>query len=222
MYNTCYDCRAKILIYPDDIHPDIITQSLGLVPTTKGVKNEYREGYKGRKYIIKNSTWFLISEEYVESEDLQDHIAWIVNKINKLENLPVYLQKRLEEITPHEKKNIELNEIFIDFSCVWNPVQDHGGPILSPEIMNTIAQLNVQFSLESYFTYDISTVACFMEAGQLLEIGQNLNFQDWMKVLVFIKSLYNIPPSMLGSVYDNGDYRDDEGKQICNIKDYVL
>lgn len=221
MYNSCYDCRAKILIYPGDIHPDIISQFLGVIPTEKGVKNEYREGYKGRKYKIKNSMWFLISEDYVNSEDLQEHIEWIVHKINKIKNLPCYLKKKIQKIKLSKNTVAANNKIFIKFLCVWNPVEDHGGPILSPKVMNEIAQLNIEFSIETYFLYDISIIYSFMEAGQLLGVGQELKYEDWVRLLSYIKAVHHIPPSTLGSIYDTGDFRDDNGNLICNIKDYI-
>lgn len=221
MYNTCYECRSNILIYPDELHPDIITQSLNIIPTEKSVKNQYREGYKGRKYIIKNSTWFIMSEDYVESEDLMEHISWIMCKFNNIENLPCYLQERLKNMILSKNWSERNDKIVLKFSCIWNPVQDHGGPILSPKIMNAVAKVDVQFSIEPYFVYDISMVFSFMEAGRLLGVGQGLAYEDWMHLLAFIKIVHNVAPSTLGAIYDTGDFRDDDGNLICNIKDYI-
>ncbi len=53
--------------------------------------------------------------------------------------------------------------------------------------MNEIAQLNIEFSIETYFLYDISMIYSFMEAGQLLGVGQELKYEDWVRLLSYIK-----------------------------------
>lgn len=218
MYSSCHDCKVTLMVFPEKVNPNIISNILNIIPTEIGIKDNYRESYKGRKFKILRSSWFLDSEDYVESEDLQCHLAWIISILNNREKLPFYIQKKIEEIPLLRNKDTEIG---IGISCTWNPVQDHGGPILSPKIMNAVAKVDVQFSIEPYFVYDISMVFSFMEAGRLLGVGQGLAYEDWMHLLAFIKIVHNVAPSTLGAIYDTGDFRDDDGNLICNIKDYI-
>lgn len=219
MYNTCQDCRVSFLLFPDNIHPNLMSKILNIKPTEKKVKNEYKIGFRGRSIQIKHSSWFLNSDSEVKSFDLQEHLSWIVDQFSHIGNVKAYLEKKLPLVDPHiyNYNNVIIMVIY----CTWYAQQDHGGPMLGLNTMREVAELNIEVTLDVYFTYEISTVACFMEAAHILGIGHDLTFRDWMQLLMFIKSLHNIPPSTLGSVYDNGDYRDDQGQYICNIKDYV-
>lgn len=219
MCNTCHHCRAKFLILTGNLHPNIITETLNIVPTIKRVKGEYIDIAKDRKKEIKKSLWFLISDSDVKSKNIIHHITWLINKFHGMQKIPFYLGTQLNKLSIASSS--VPNKISIGIACSWYPMYDHGGPILSPKIMASLAQLNVNFSLDIYFTYTISTIQGFMEAAEILNIGKDLTHHDWLHILAFIKKFHNIPPSTLGTVCRNGDYLDDDGNVICNIRDYV-
>lgn len=218
MYKACHDCKSQLLIFPENLHPDKLSYIFNMEPTTKQVKGEYRENFEGKKILIKRSQWFIISEYHVPSKDLREHILWLIPQLKHFGNLPYYLQSRIQEISLPTNFNVEIGMII---SCTWNPLQDHGGPMLSSSLMESLAELSTEFAIDIYFLYEISTIQGFMEAAEILNIGKDLTHHDWLHILAFIKKFHNIPPSMLGTVCPNGDFLDDDGNVICNIRDYV-
>ena len=51
------------------------------------------------------------------------------------------------------------------------------------------------------------------------------SYAKWLflkkKFIFYIKKIYNIPPSTLGTVCENGDFLDDEGMLICSLREFV-
>lgn len=224
MYYTCLECRAQLLVHPLKVHPDVLTQLLNIQPTKKLVKGDYLLTPRGNKRLIRHSLWTLVSDSEIVSDNLEEHLAWLIEKLQPLENVPLHLEKGLFQLSKSGEncyRGKKFAEIFMGIACSWYPHYDHGGPILSTSIMKSLATLNVQFSLGLYFTYEMSTIQAFMEAAERLGHGHDLSHHDWIHIVSFIKKFHHIPPSTLGTVCENGDFLDDDGNLICSIKDYI-
>ncbi|PWM67616.1 MAG: hypothetical protein DBX67_07225 [Desulfovibrionaceae bacterium] len=223
MYNTCSECRAAFRLYPGKINPDIITSILCIEPTEKRIRGEYIFTKRGNKRRIAHSVWFLVSDVEITSTDLRNHLMFIVQKFGLIKNIPLFLQKNMADY--QRKTDIDstkkFNQIYMGINCSWYPEYDHGGPILDISIMQELSQLNIQINFDIYFTYDISTILAFQKAAEKLGVGKNLNNHDWIDILIYIKKIYNIPPSTLGTVCENGDFLDDEGMLICSLREFV-
>ena len=150
-------------------------------------------------------------------------LMFIVQKFGLIKNIPLFLQKNMAAY--QRKTDIDstkkFNQIYMGINCSWYPEYDHGGPILDISIMQELSQLNIQINFDIYFTYDISTILAFQKAAEKLGVGKNLNNHDWIDILIYIKKIYNIPPSTLGTVCENGDFLDDEGMLICSLREFV-
>lgn len=135
-YESCEECRASLLIYPENIHPDEVSRILQLEPTKKNIIGTKITNSHGRTREITILGWFLSSEKYVQSKDIREHLDWLLNKIlpasdglNKLQNI---------------------DGVTMGINCVWWS-KGSGGPTLWPEQMKAIADLNLECSFDFYF-----------------------------------------------------------------------
>lgn len=84
-YLSCDECYAKLLINPlNDFHPDEVSKILDFEPIEKNIIGTKITNSLGRTREIKISGWFLSSEDYVGSKDLQGYLDWLLNKIEPL------------------------------------------------------------------------------------------------------------------------------------------
>ncbi|AWK44584.1 hypothetical protein AA106_21110 [Photorhabdus laumondii subsp. laumondii] len=128
------------MIYPGMMHPDNVSRLLKLEPTQKNIVGTTVTNSRGKTREIKLSSWFLSSKSYVESKDLRDHIDWLLRKLNQSEIGLKQLQ-RTEGIS-------------ITLSCVWRSKFGHSGPVLWPEQMRSISDLDLECSFDIYFDPD--------------------------------------------------------------------
>lgn len=135
-YETCEECRVKLTVYPEHVHPDEITRILQLEPTKKNIIGTKITNSHGRTREITIAGWFLSSEQYVQSKDIRDHLDWLLSKVLLSKNGLIQLQ------------NIEGIKMGID--CVWWS-KGSGGPTLWPEQMKVMADLNLECSFDFYF-----------------------------------------------------------------------
>src|SRR5215475_10644602 len=88
-YPTCSRTHATLCVFlPDTIHPDELTEKIGIQPSSIRVKGEV---YKGKLRDWPTS-WFLESEEKVESKDVRRHIDWILEQIRDKSEIIKHLQ----------------------------------------------------------------------------------------------------------------------------------
>ncbi len=139
-YATCAECYVKLSIYPGGMHPDEVSEILILEPTQQNNLGETITNSLGRTRVIKQAAWYLSSELYVQSKDIREHLNWILEKINPSE---IGL------------KQLQCNEnVKMSLCCVWCSKYGHGGPVLWPEQMKNISNLNLECSFDIYFTPD--------------------------------------------------------------------
>lgn len=136
-YESCAECFARLMIYPGDRHPDIITDIFKVQPTMVNVVGEKITNSRGRIREIRDFGWFLSTESIVASKDIRHHIDWIVRTIY-----------------PHRKELKEIqgmSDMKMSLKCVWFSLLGHSGPVLWPEQMSALAELDLECSFDIYF-----------------------------------------------------------------------
>ncbi len=139
-YPSCSETRAELLIYPDQLHPQKVTERLGVEPTQMNVAGSEVTNSLGRTRVIRINGWFLSSEGLVESLDTRRHIDWL---LAKFEPKAAELQK-LQAISG----------VRMSVNCIWVSRSGHGGPTLWPEQMRRLAELNLECSFDVGFYGD--------------------------------------------------------------------
>jgi len=132
-YDTCSSTYATLRIYPNEIHPNEITQILGVEPSEFQVKGE--KSPSPVLPIFPINGWFLTSEKQVKSRDVRRHIDYVIGKVIGKKN----------EILSLQDKDVEM-----DLSCLWSSTQGQGGPTLSPKQMKALAELNIDIWFDIY------------------------------------------------------------------------
>lgn len=70
---------ATLRIAGDELHPDEVTKVLKFKPTTAYAKGQkYAGSSPDRSYRGKTGVWFLSTDAHVTSEDLEDHLHFLV------------------------------------------------------------------------------------------------------------------------------------------------
>lgn len=136
-YPTCVETRAELLVYPGDLAPSVVTAKLGVAPTQENVAGEFFLSRRGTRRLIKTNAWFLSSEEQVDSLDVRRHLDWLI-----------------EVIGPRQTAILDLQSIAgvnMAIQCAWYSRSGHGGPVLWPEQMRAIAELNLECGFDVYF-----------------------------------------------------------------------
>jgi len=129
-YQSCSRTYASLLVYPNEQHPDAITEALGITPSRISVEGP---GPLGRQKV---NGWFLCTQDIVESKDCRRHIDWL-----------------LDQVEHQSSKILELQNSGTRFSisCFWESVSGNGGPTLSPPQMNRLSDLNIEVWWDVWF-----------------------------------------------------------------------
>jgi hypothetical protein len=126
---------AKLCVYSGDIHPNVVTNLLGIEPTGHvAVGERGRLNKLGRAPVGKINGWFLSSEEQVRSKDLRRHLDWLIERLGVCRDGLRRLQ---------EQKGVRMY-----VSCPWWPRLGGGGPTLWPEQMQGLAELNLECTID--------------------------------------------------------------------------
>lgn len=136
-YESCAECYVKLVIYAGNEHPDTVTLLMQVKPTHINIEGDEVKNSRGLIRRIKSSSWILSSENMIQSKDLRDHIDWLVNEI-----FPS--RKSLKQVQAIEG-------IKMTVKCVWFSLLGHSGPVLWPEQMRALADLDLECSFDIYF-----------------------------------------------------------------------
>jgi hypothetical protein len=134
-YPTCKDTYVTLRIYHMDLDPKNISSLLHLKPTDSQVRGDNWPSKIDPNRKFPTGGWFLCSEGKVLSLDSEKHLRWLV-----------------EEIRPHSSAILSLHEqgYKIDICCLWESRNGHGGPTLSPEIMEELSKLKIVLWFDFY------------------------------------------------------------------------
>jgi hypothetical protein len=133
-YETCVRAVAMLRVYRVD--PDEVTCRLGLTPTYSGRKGEVKMNDSGRTRTMPQDVWLLSSEGAVQSKDIRRHLDWLLAKLLPVKDALLELQG-----VPGVAMNVE---------CIWWSTGD-GGPVLWPEQMRGLSELNLECGFELSF-----------------------------------------------------------------------
>jgi hypothetical protein len=126
---------ASFRLIKRDLDPDSVTGLLGITPSEQGWPGDRR----GRDGPIEYGYWGLSSEGHVMSEDLADHIEWL---LNRLEPARSHLLDLLDG--PHRS----------DIFCFWEALPDSeglsAGLRFSASLLRRISSFNIALDLDIY------------------------------------------------------------------------
>jgi Domain of unknown function (DUF4279) len=116
------------------LDPERITQLLKLAPSESFKAGDPR-GTTSLRWS--HGYWGISSEGLIESTDLEVHLEWLASQL-----LPV--RNKLVEVRA-------ASDIVADIFCYWESATGNGGPSFSPKLMERIAMLDLELSLDIYF-----------------------------------------------------------------------
>ena len=139
-YATCENTYAKLLIYPGSLGVSVVSDTLKIECTSAYEKGKKIVNLIGRTRVIKKSLWVLSSEGHVASRDLRHHLNWLIDKL---------------EINRFGLAKLQRSDgLKMAVSCIWWSALGHSGPVLWPEQMKALADLNLECSFDVYFFGD--------------------------------------------------------------------
>ncbi|MFC1641673.1 DUF4279 domain-containing protein [Myxococcota bacterium] len=139
-YPSCERAVAELRVYPGVTSPESVTRQLGIEPTSAERAGEVFRNSLGRERVARLNCWFLSSEGHCPSRDIRRHLDWL-----------------LEKLCPTREALIALQEwpgIRMAIYCIWWSAQGGGGPVLWPEQMSKLGELNLECGFELSFYGD--------------------------------------------------------------------
>lgn len=128
---ACTKTNASLRIFSADVHPDKISETLGLIPTNTRVrKPESKYPHESKRHF-----WLLSSEQEVDSTDSEDHIRKIVD----------LLIARKAELDKLRGMGCE-----IDITNMWTG-NGQGGPSLDVPLLSKLYELRLPIWWDNYF-----------------------------------------------------------------------
>ncbi len=125
--------HASLTIMSDDLDPIAVTHALGITPF-HAFKAGDKRGKKG--YIWRYGLWSISTEGEVDSEELEQHIGALLNKVE-----PVKLQLATITSNPSVKARV---------FCFFGTDRMNDGIELSPQLMSRLGALNLQLGIDIY------------------------------------------------------------------------
>lgn len=143
----CEKTNVTLCIY--NIDPDLVTERLGIKPTTDQKVGVERIMPSGRKRIGHMNSWLLSSKSWfkaianpVSSKDIRTHLDWLLNLIEPSASQLLELQ--------------QMPDVKMVIRCSWWSTEKNGGSFaLWPEQMEKMAKMNLECDLDiSYYGDD--------------------------------------------------------------------
>ena len=139
-YPACERTLAELRIYPDLASPQSVTAHLGIEPTSLQTAGEALRNSLHRTRLTKLNGWFLSSEQHCRSRDIRHHLDWLLEKLLPARDALISLQQ-----WPKVKMGIY---------CIWWSASGGGGPVLWPQQMRGMADLNLECGFDISFYGD--------------------------------------------------------------------
>jgi hypothetical protein len=130
-YPTCRDTYSTLRIFSDDLAPDLITEALGIQPTTAFRKDE---PFSKGKLKRKTNGWLYSTEKLTESRDFRRHLDMILNALDGKEN---------------QIKGLQAKGCEMDITSYWVS-GGQGGPCMMPDQMLRLGALNIEIWWDIY------------------------------------------------------------------------
>jgi Domain of unknown function (DUF4279) len=145
-YDICDRVVAELLIYGDELEPDVLSERLGISPSRSKRRGQITTNSLGRSRIAKVGMWFLSSENNVESKELRRHLDWLISQLRDLVS-----ELRVLQNEPH---------VWMNITVIWWSNSGDGGFTLEPKHMRAMADMNVEcrFGLALYGPEDVPSL----------------------------------------------------------------
>lgn len=127
---------ATLVISGDDVHPATVSEIMRRSPTRSFARGDPY----GRGRVRKHGMWALSSEHSVASDDLDDHLAWLLD--------------RIEPVLGMLQDYRRANDCSAFITCLWPSPHGHGGPCFSPRLLMRIGAANLPLSVDTYLLGD--------------------------------------------------------------------
>jgi Domain of unknown function (DUF4279) len=132
---NCAETFASLRLYGDQLVPEEISRLLGTDPSDSAPKGLQTASPSGKSRIASTGRWILQSCDDVASANLEDHIAWLLDRLDKA------------GIEPDRLPGVGRADVF----CYWSSASGHGGPELSPDVLARLARYRLPLGLDIYF-----------------------------------------------------------------------
>ncbi len=137
---------ATLRLGGENLDPDEVTERLGITPTYAHRRGQV---HNKRGDVWREGQWSLTSENQHVPCDLEDHIAWVLDRIE-----PV--REQFLEIC--------IGDVSADMFCFLE-CYGMGGPQLSPTLMKRMARLDLPLGLDIYVAALSSFVRSYLTAS---------------------------------------------------------
>lgn len=128
--------HATFRLWGPDLDPAAVTASLGILPSHVHARGEPRNRSGG---TWPHGMWYLSSGLHVPSEDLEAHLAWILDRIEPA-------VAHIEEFRQHENTQADL-------FCYWEG-DGNGGVEFNPVLLGRIAALGLKLGIDIAFAIE--------------------------------------------------------------------
>lgn len=135
-YPTCERTYCYLRIDCGHLTPGAVSESIGVSPTESEEIGRVTTNSIGRRRTASRNLWILSTEGSVNSLDLRHHLDALLQTLKPRKDELLSLQDK-------EKVQMSVN-------CIWYSV-GHGGPVLWPEQMAGLAELNVECGFDIFF-----------------------------------------------------------------------
>lgn len=125
---------VSLCLYGDDLDPGVISETLGLTPSSAARKGETRVSPRGKTHRAPTGRWILESDGQVASACTEEHLAWLLDRIEAA------------GVRPARLPNVQRASV----SCFWFSPDGQRGPEFSVEVLRRLVAAELPLELHFY------------------------------------------------------------------------
>lgn len=133
---NCAETFATLALYGDSLVPEQISGLLGLEPTEAAPRGWATTSPSGKTRLAPTGRWLLESRGQVLSTNLEDHVHWLLKRLE------------IAGVAPLTLAGVSRASV----SCYWLSATGHGGPTFTPEVLGRLAYLQLGLDFDLYFS----------------------------------------------------------------------
>lgn len=135
---------ATFVLTGRDLEPQAVTHGTGLRPTHLHLRGEVPSSGAPP---FRHGQWQLSSRSVVESDDLEDHLSWLLDRLEPVvDRLPPHVPRD----EAFDSKTSPPGVVVAKFFCYWASDAVGGGPRLNPHTLERIGRMNAALELDVY------------------------------------------------------------------------
>jgi hypothetical protein len=132
---NCAETFASLRFYGDALEPEEISRRLALEPTDRACRGDQATSPSGKIRTAPTGRWILETQGQVDSTDLEQHVAWLLDRLE------------VTGIVPTTLPGVSQADVF----CYWVSATGNGGPEFSPQTLARLARLQLTLGFDIYF-----------------------------------------------------------------------